>query len=236
LTVHVEFGTAIVSYIEPHAGQAREFNRWYERDHFPAAVLAGPGVYAGRRWVATRECKSLRPPTGDFFGDVQRGSYLAAAFVLPGEQATWDAWVVEQMKVLTAQGGRMFAGRDHVHSAIYRAAGESRRDPDAPGALALDRNYDGVIAVAVSTDDDRDRWNRVLASCPVTVTMARERLVLSILDPQPADHTLLLGFVEGDVLKFWRDEVVPNLAGTPALFASPFLRTIPGTDAYVDDL
>jgi hypothetical protein len=233
--MHVEFETAIVSYIEPHAGQAREFNRWYERDHFPAAVLAGPGVYAGRRFVATRECKSLRPPSGDFFGDVQRGSYLAAALVLPGEQATWDAWVVEQMKVLTAQGGRMFAGRDHVHSAIYRLVGEEHNDPETPAALALDRDYGGVIAVVVTSDNERDRWNRVLAACPVTMTMARERLVLSTLDPPPGDHMLLLGFVEGDVPKFWNDEVAPNLADTAVLFASPFVRTIPGTDAYTDD-
>ena len=38
----VEIGTAIVSYIEPHAGQEVAFNRWYERDHFPATVRAGP--------------------------------------------------------------------------------------------------------------------------------------------------------------------------------------------------
>jgi hypothetical protein len=233
--MHVEFETAIVSYIEPHAGQAREFNRWYERDHFPAAVLAGPGVYAGRRWVATRECKELRPPEGALFGDVARGSYLAAAFVLPGEQVAWDAWVVEQMKKLTAEGGRMFAGRDHVHSAVYRYAGELRSDPDAPGALALDRNYDGVIAVAVPNDGDHDLWTGVVGPCPVVVAMKRERLVLSTLDPPPADHVLLLGFVEGDVMQHWREHVA-NFADTPVLFASPFLRTIPGTDAYVDEL
>jgi hypothetical protein len=30
--------------------------------------------------------------------------------------------------------------------------------------------------------------------------------------------------------------VEPNLSDAPLLFASPFLRTIPGTDAYVDEL
>jgi hypothetical protein len=234
--MHVELGTAIVSYIEPHANQAREFNRWYERDHFPAAVLAGPGVFAGRRWVATRTCKEVRPRGGDFFGDVGRGSFLAAAWVLPGEQAAWDAWVVEQMRQLAAQGGRMFAGRDHVQSAIYRAVDERSHDAATPAALALDRDYDGVIAVAVANDDDRDRWYAHLGACPVVATLARERLVLSTLEPPPDDHMLLLGFVEDDVLQYWHDEVAPSMADEPVLFASPFLRTVPGTDTYTDDL
>ena len=39
----VTVGTAVIAYIEPHAGEARAFNRWYERDHFYAAAMAGPG-------------------------------------------------------------------------------------------------------------------------------------------------------------------------------------------------
>ena len=86
----IEIGTAIVSYIEPSAGYAREFNEWYERDHFPATVLAGPGVFSGARFVATKRCKELRP-SGALFGDPARGSYLGVAWVLPGKQAEWDA-------------------------------------------------------------------------------------------------------------------------------------------------
>jgi hypothetical protein len=38
-------------------------------------------------------------------------------------------------------------------------------------------------------------------------------------------------------LEVWRARIEPALARLPAVgFASPFLRTIPGTDAYVDDL
>ena len=86
----VEIGTAIVSYIEPHPGQAVAFNRWYERDHFPATVKAGPGVFAGARFVATRSCKEMRPRSGRLFGDPGRGSYLGVAWVLEGKQAEWN--------------------------------------------------------------------------------------------------------------------------------------------------
>ena len=41
----VAIGTAIVAYIEPHAGQALEFNQWYDRDHMFAATTAGPGAF-----------------------------------------------------------------------------------------------------------------------------------------------------------------------------------------------
>ena len=52
----------IIAYIEPDAGQARAFNRWYERDHMYETATAGPGAFSGARWVATRACKAMRPP------------------------------------------------------------------------------------------------------------------------------------------------------------------------------
>ncbi|HEV7524618.1 MAG TPA: hypothetical protein VGP92_06610, partial [Acidimicrobiia bacterium] len=136
----VEIGTAIVSYIEPHPGQAVAFNRWYERDHFPATVKAGPGVFAGARFVATRACKGLRP-AGRLFGDPARGSYLGVAWVLPGKQAEWDTWVAAEMSSLAAHD-RLFPGRDHVHTAVY----EWTSSTDAVDAVvALDRGHAGLI-------------------------------------------------------------------------------------------
>ncbi len=98
-------GTAIVSFIEPAPGYAREFNRWYEDDHFPQAVLAGPGVLGGARFVATRACKAVRPPHATLFGDPQRGSYLGVAFVAPGMQAEWDAWVLGRWRRSSPRAG-----------------------------------------------------------------------------------------------------------------------------------
>jgi hypothetical protein len=221
----VEVGTAIVSYIEPHAGQAVEFNRWYERDHFPATVTAGPGVFAGARFVATRACKTLRPGSGRLFGDPARGSYLAVAWVLPGKQAQWDEWVGREMETLAARG-RLFAGRDHVHTAVYRRIWQSG---PVDAVVALDRGFAGAIVMAdeqsAALDDVRS------AGLPTAVGLQLERTIVSQADPPP--HELVLGFCADDPIEAFR-ALSGRVVGLG--FASPFLATIPGTDDYADDL
>jgi hypothetical protein len=227
-------GTAIVSYMEPHAGVEREFNRWYERDHFPAAVLAGPGAYSGARFVATRGCKAVRSE-GTLFGDPGRGSYLSIAWLLPGAQRAWDAWIPGQMETLAAED-RMFAGRDHLHTGLYEYRWEERAAGGAPASLALDRGYDGLVAIALERDNDG--WARDLADAelPVVVALRRQRLLLSTLG-EPEPHSLLLAFVDGDPIDVWHRLVEPVLATRAGVgFAGPFLATVPGTDTYVDDL
>ena len=237
----VDIGTAIVAYIEPHAGAERDFNRWYERDHFYAATMAGPGVFAGGRFVATRACKQARPPGATLFGDASRGSYLALYWLLPDTQHDWDAWVARQVGTLVAQD-RMFPGRDHLHTAVYRFVSQSRAADGPHAALALDRCFDGVVAMALAPDvDARAIADRVVGRrVPVAVAFRQERLIVSVLgDAAVTDsesHTLLLAFVDGDVLDVWRDDIKPALETHDVRFASPFLRTIPGTDAYVDEL
>jgi hypothetical protein len=233
----VTIGTAIVAYIEPHAGQAREFNRWYERDHFYAATTAGPGAFAGARWVATGACKSVRPPGGVWFGDPARGSFLTTVWLLDGAQPEWDAWVARQMDVLRAED-RMFAGRDHLHTAVYRFGCEVRADDAPSAAVALDHGFAGLIAIAVPADaESAEACAREIvgSEIPVAVGLVQERVILSQADP-PA-HSLVLGFTPDDPVTAWRSRVEPALARLPTVgFAGPFVRTIPGTDAYVDDL
>jgi len=222
MTADVAIGTAIVSYIEPAPGHAAAFNRWYERDHFPATVLAGPGVFAGARFVATRACKALRP-AGTLFGDPARGSYLAVAWVLPGKQAEWDAWVAREMEVIAA-AGRLFPHREHVHTAIYRCAWT---EGDAITVLA--RRPAGVVVVG--------REGAVgpvaggLEGAGVQVGLVAERTILSAADP-PA-HTLVLTFTDSDPRDVYADTFADAFAG--AGFASPFLAVVPGTDTYADE-
>ena len=58
----VTLGSILLTLVEPHPGYEIAYNRWYERDHFYAGCLVGPGILAGARWVATREMKALRFP------------------------------------------------------------------------------------------------------------------------------------------------------------------------------
>jgi hypothetical protein len=235
-----EVGTAVVAYIEPHPGHAVDFNRWYERDHFPAAVMAGPGVFAGARFVATRACKALR--RGTRFGDPARGSYLAVAWLLPGTQAGWDTWVKGAVDALAA-AGRTFPHRDHLHTAVYACTREQRSGDDVPpAAQALDHPFPGVVVVAAGAGvADALARDLVGPAVPVAVVLDPQRLVVSVLERAAEsfdDHALVLGFVAGDVLETWATDVEPALArlGAPVAFASPFLRTVPGTDTYADDL
>jgi hypothetical protein len=229
-------GTAIVSYIEPHPDAARAFNQWYERDHFPSAVLAGPGVYAGARYVATRACKVVRAD-GDLLGEPQRGSYLAVAWIEPGAQVAWDAWIPTQMDALVA-ADRMFAGRDHLHTAVYDFVWSVERPAVGPPSLALTAAHRGVIVIALTGDDDVRDWSaaRLDAEVPTIVNLRRSRLLVSTLG-EPADHSLLLVFVTGDPQDVWTRAIAPAVhARADVGFAGPFLATIPGTDEYVDDL
>jgi hypothetical protein len=232
----VTIGTAIIAYIEPHPGQAQAFNRWYERDHMYAATTAGPGAFSGARWVAPRACKAVRPRGADWFGDPVRGSFLTTVWLLDGCQPEWDAWVGRQMESLRADADRMFAGRDHLYTAVYRFQAEARVDGGPGAATALDRPFDGVIAMAVPRAEGQECAERLVGpELPVTAVFAPERVVMAEVEPPPFD--LVLGFTDGDPLDAWRARAEPLLASLPVVgFASPFLRTIPGTDTYIDDL
>ena len=62
MSKHIELGHALITMIEPNRDTVRQYNRWYEHDHFLSGVLTGPGAFAGRRFVATRALKDLRFP------------------------------------------------------------------------------------------------------------------------------------------------------------------------------
>jgi hypothetical protein len=184
-------------------------------------VKAGPGVFAAQRFVATRACKAVRPP-GRLLGDRARGSYLGVAWVLPGKQAEWDEWVGAEMQHIAAEG-RLFPGRDHVHTAIYRFVAQSGA---IDAIVALDRGFPGAIVVASEHSADIPRLD-----LPSVVVLEPERTILS--EAKPGNHRLVLGFCDEDpIATFERSAPVVAACG----FASPFLATRPGTDDFADDL
>jgi hypothetical protein len=231
VTDPVTIGSAVVAYIEPAAGEAAAFNEWYERDHFYAAAMAGPGMYAGARWVATRACKDARPP-GRLFGDPARGSYLATYWLLPGMQEEWDDWAARAYAATPPE--RLFAGREHLHTAVYACEWDVRAGGAPPPATALDRGFAGLIACATTGDGHEWIDDLVGPDLPLAVGFDPQRVIMS--SANPGAHKLVLAFCAGDPLGVW-SRVAPVLADrTDIGFASPFLRTIPGTDTYVDEL
>ncbi len=242
-----ELGTALVALIEPHPGQARAFNRWYEGDHYYSAVMAGPGVMAGGRWVATRAAKAARIGDGRF-GDAVGASFLATYWVEQGGQARWDDWVPGRMAELVAQE-RMFAGRDHVHTAVYEPCWAVRSPAGPPVEFALDRHYAGLLVLAVDRQRQPDLgvievWHRDLVGAvpalEVSVALTQQRLLMPMLADavdESERQVLLLAFTDADPVALWNAEVRERALALDAVgFGGPFLATVPGTDTYVDDL
>ena len=155
----VRVGSMLFTMVDPSRGHEVAYNRWYERDHFYGGCLIGPWLFAGRRWVATRELRDLRFPT-DAPADsavaepVDAGSYLATYFVHKGHEAEHFAWANRQVFELYAND-RGFDERHHAHTVLYFTTGDDHRDADGvPAHMALDHPYAGLVSVHVDRADD----------------------------------------------------------------------------------
>src|SRR5438132_4277907 len=94
----VRLGSMLFTLVEPHRGHEVAYNRWYERDHFYAGCMIGPGILAGRRFVCTRPYKELRYPAGSpITPDNTSGSYLAMYWVERTQQDEWGRWAGRQV-------------------------------------------------------------------------------------------------------------------------------------------
>ena len=248
----VRLGGAIVSLVEPHAGQAVAFHRWYERDHFYAGCLAGPGFFAGRRFVATKPLKALRQPAGApvFGGDLSRGSFLALYWLDADLEEEAIAWSIDTFHELR-EAGRIFKPADLVHAGFYRVAHAHARDVDGvPAPLALDHPFPGLALTWVETRDAD-----ALAEFQANET-TRGAVALSVgLSPRPRpegavqaadssvwpNRTAWLHFLDAEPAGAWSDAFGDHAARLEAagvgrlIFASPFQPTIPGSDRFADE-
>src|SRR5687767_6967912 len=129
----IRVGSLLFTMVEPHPGHEVAYNRWYERDHFYAGCMIGPGILAGRRFVATADLKKRRfPEESSIVPDPSAGSYLALYWIERALQDQWGMWAAKQVHALHREG-RMFEHRDHVHTKMYRYRwGVSRDDDGVP--------------------------------------------------------------------------------------------------------
>ena len=102
----VKLGSILLTLVDPNRGFEKAYNRWYERDHFYAGCLVGPYLFAGSRWVATRELKDLRWPHSATVADPwDAGSYVAIYWVEKGHHTEqFDDWAVPQVHWLYGNG------------------------------------------------------------------------------------------------------------------------------------
>jgi hypothetical protein len=190
------------------------------------------------------------------------GTYVAIYWVERGHhQDHFTDWAVPQVRQLYADG-RGFAERRHIHTVLFDHVGAVYRDDDpVPVDLALDHGYDGLV-IAWFDGVGRDAralhgelvdglLPKLLAGSPIEVASS---WTPSAGENDPRDVPMDLGskaggperlvqlfFVAGDV----RDALPTLRAYTDALAAeglaetrlvAPFVRTVVGTDRYVDEL
>lgn len=260
----IQVGSMLYTLVDPEKGHESAYNRWYERDHYYGGCMTGPWCFAGSRWVATRGLKNLRfPVSGNSVSDpVDRGSYLAIYWVEDGRHDEHFAWganqVVELYKV-----GRGFQKRQHAHTVLYLHRSDRYRDADpVPIALALDHGYAALVSLVLEPADgatvaDLDTWvddeglpplflDGPVASCSQWTAVPRDDMTNSApMDlgspPIGPDATMQLFFLEDDPNYCWNrfEDYAGRLEASKVgkvTSASPFLRTVVGTDRYVDEL
>lgn len=248
----VRLGSMLFTLVEPHRGQEVAYNRWYERDHFYAGCMVGPWLFAGRRWVATRALKDLRfGAEPDLFGGADLGSYLAVYWILDGRHDEHTDWALRQVRWLH-DNGRMFAERDHVHTLLYRHEWTATgRDDGIPPELALDHPFGGLTATVVEPAPGVDP--EVLGTFVRGRFSPELELGFSPI-PLPADAPvaqqgldriggclLNLSFTTSSPADWWPEQraAAQELERTGIgrmLWTAPFIPTVPGTDAYTDQL
>jgi hypothetical protein len=227
-----------------------------------AGGVMAPWTIAAFRYVAPKDLKDRRGPgDGPFGGPASRGSFLACYWIQEGRLEDQQLWVADEMAKLNADPSRSFQHRDAVAVTTYDHVGAFRRDPDGvPPTLALDRRYPGLVwSVLERTPetplDELVRW-LLEDDAPARVAGTPTALVLAFT-PRPkapwwpaaapevpgvGDRVMVAEFLEAPPDDVWaaryagRAEAIDASGRARTLLVAPFVATVPGTDAYCDQL
>jgi hypothetical protein len=255
-------GHALITMVEPHLGHERAYNRWYEDDHYYAGAMAMPWMFAGRRWVATRELQLLRRPERSAVAEpVTAGCYLSTYWITDGRYDDHMRWTVAINRRLN-RDDRVFQDRTHVFTAFQDHEATVYRDGDTGPRdhHALDHPYAGLVLEVIDADSPAARpglleW-LVTRHLPARLADSPAALVTVFRPtPLPGDRMTyvkqvegtgtrltLLWFLETDPRTCWRQhfagvpETVRDAAPGRVELLAPFVPTVPGTDRYVDEL
>jgi len=260
----LELGHALITMVEPEAATVVDYNRWYERDHFLSGVLAGPGAYAGRRWVATRSLKAVRfPHDSPIAQPVAQGSFIATYWIERDQLASHCAWGFPEAARL-ASLGRMRSDRNHVSTSYYDLAGvHGRGEQPVPPELALQHPYRGLVMVwtQASTEDASephdvwaDTFRRELTASGSPIGQIVSFRPIDLPAPLPKMPGVIIGddktrdvlahccFVDADLAASWMQlstllhTALDRSHSVVALLVAPFVPAVAGTEMYLDQL
>ena len=254
----VIIGSALITMVEPHEGHEHAYNRWYEDDHFYSGAMAMPWMFAGRRWVAPVNLQALRYPDDSLIAKpLSTGKYISLYWITDGRYDDHMRWTVATNQRLLPDG-RVYLDRTHVYTSFQSYLGAVYRDESGPRDVhSLDYPYRGLVVEVVDATDDRDALEQWLRDEYLPARLAGSPIAMTLLfapNPLPADKMSYVEDVPGldrriTVLSFtdvppdecvdaWKelgDAVTKSGLGRVEL-AAPFYPTLPGTDAYVDQL
>lgn len=260
----VKVGAMLFTMVDPHRGHEVAYNRWYERDHFYAGCMIGPGMLAGDRWVAPKALKDLRFPEDSQFAEpVQAGSYLAIYWMNKGQEDEWGAWASTQVWDLY-KNGRGFEERSHAQTGLYQFdSSVTAPDHQVPIELALDHNYGGLGVVVVEPTEGATQaplleWLAAEGAQTLFAAGAADIVsswTLKVSDnPEGASAPMALGaaggsqdrvvqlcFLDDSLEDHWDAyqqyaKAIESRGLGRCTFAAPFLPTVVGTDTYTDVL
>ena len=256
----VQVGSMLLTMVDPLPGHEVAYNRWYERDHFYAGCMVGPWLFAGSRWVATRDLKALRFPEDSPLAkpSVRAGSYVAIYWIHEGKLDEQRAWGNTQAHWLY-KNDRGFNERTHVHTLMYNVDWAYYRDDDpVPLPLALDHRFPGLAMIAVLRNEgvaqetlDAKLRGEILpklmkgspaAICSTWSPIPQGEAPMAIPKVENTDRLdMQLWFLDEPAANGWqrfRDyaKQVEATGLAKVVFASPWLPTVIGTDRYADQL
>jgi len=260
----IKVGSMLFTMVDPNPGHEVAYNRWYERDHFYAGCMIGPGMLSGRRWVAPRALKDLRFPAASPFAEpTDAGSYLSIYWVNRGQEEEWQSWAGEQVWWLYSND-RGFNERTHAHTATYDHSSTVYADDDGvPIDLALDHHFAGLAVVSLepadgTTTDELRTWVEAEAAPKLlsgggvanvsSWTVRGQRQADDAASPMPLgasggtqQRLVQLCFLDREPTELWaafRDyaAAIDDGGRGQLTFAAPFLPTVVGTDTYADQL
>jgi hypothetical protein len=259
----VGVGGALISMVEPDQGAEYAYNRWYEDDHFYSGALHMPWLFAGRRFVATRDLQLLRYPDPSPIAEpLSAGCYLHLYWITPGHVDDHIRWSVSTNQVLRA-ADRIHLQRRHVFTAFQDFGGVWYRDVRGPRDFhALDHPYSGVVMEVLDAPDGATRadldaylrdeylpWVHRSPENPVGQSIwFAPRALPADKQPDVADipglerRLTLLHFLDVDPRACWQRRFAANGGYAAASgradvrFAAPFIPVVQGTDRYVDEL
>jgi hypothetical protein len=259
-------GHALITMVEPHPGHERAYNRWYEDDHFISGAMVMPWMFAGRRWVATRDLQLMRFPADSTFTEpLSNGCYLGTYWITPGRLDVHKQWAFAANRRLSADD-RINRDRTHVFTSFQDLAGAVYAGDDVPRVeYALMDPHPGLLLEVVDapTAEARDALEDWLLTeyLPARVgpaTPADTAMVWRTNPPDPgmkpevraaAEKTANAGkrltviwLLTADPREVWDDFVLGEddriaAGGHGAVsLVAPFIPSRMGTNTYDDQL